>query len=173
MKPHKGMRPQDVVILLKIIAKGNVPWQNKDLASELSMSSSEITESLNRSQIAELIDPTKKEVNTHSLINFLVYGLRYVFPSKPGALVRGVPTAHSAPVMKAIFDSEEHFVWSDSEGTVKGQLIEPLYNTVPKAAKIDAKLYDLLAITDVFRVGHDKEIKIAKDLLRNMANGKT
>jgi hypothetical protein len=60
MRNHSGMRPQDVPILLKIIAKGIEPWQNKDLAAELYFSASEISESLNRSLFARLIDFEKR-----------------------------------------------------------------------------------------------------------------
>jgi hypothetical protein len=169
MKPHKGMRPQDIVILLKIIAKGKYSWQYKDLANELGMSSSEITESLNRSFIAGLIDVTKKKVFSNSLIDFLIYGLRYVFPAQPGALVTGLPTAHSAPVMRNFFIADEQYVWSDAEGIIRGQAIEPLYSTVPKAAKTDEKLYDLLALTDVLRVGRVREIKVAKELILELS----
>ena len=56
------MRPHDVVILLKIVAKGNASWFNKDLANELYISQSEISESLNRSKIAGLISGDKKQV---------------------------------------------------------------------------------------------------------------
>lgn len=169
MKSHKGMRPQDVVILLKIIAKGVEPWQNKDLAYELSVSSSEITESLNRSQIASLIDNSKKKVFINSLLDFLVFGLRYVFPAQPGAVVRGIPTAHSAPILKSHFSADEQYVWPDAEGKERGQAIEPLYSTVPKAAKKDIRLYELLALTDALRVGRTREIKIAKELLQKLA----
>ena len=49
MKKHNGMRPHDIVILLKIAAKGKTQWFMKDLSYELSISASEISESLNRS----------------------------------------------------------------------------------------------------------------------------
>jgi predicted transcriptional regulator len=56
MRKHNGMRPQDIVILLKIISKKDKPWQNKDLAKELIISPSEISESLGRSALAGLFD---------------------------------------------------------------------------------------------------------------------
>ncbi len=52
MRKHNGMRPQDIAVLLKIIANGNMNWHNKDLSLALSLSASEISESLNRSQVA-------------------------------------------------------------------------------------------------------------------------
>jgi hypothetical protein len=60
MRKHNGMRPQDIVDLLKIMGSGDTSWQNKDLSWALSLSASEITESLNRSQIAGLVDGKKK-----------------------------------------------------------------------------------------------------------------
>ncbi len=38
MKKHSGMRPQDIVILLKILVVRNSPWRIIDLASSLDMS---------------------------------------------------------------------------------------------------------------------------------------
>jgi predicted transcriptional regulator len=51
MKAHQGVRPHDIVVLLKIISLDK-NWLNKDLASSLYISNSEISESLNRSMIA-------------------------------------------------------------------------------------------------------------------------
>ena len=44
MRKHNGMRPQDIVVLLKIAAKKNAPWMMKDLAAELKISPSEVSE---------------------------------------------------------------------------------------------------------------------------------
>jgi hypothetical protein len=171
MKPHRGMRPQDIIILLKIIAKGTEPWFNKHLAAELHMSASEVTESLNRSQQVGLLSPSKNIVMVAALLDFLMFGLRYVYPTQPGALVKGMPTSHSAPVLAKYFPANEKFVWPDADGTERGQAIEPLYPTVPQAAREDRLLYDLLALTDVFRVGKTREIKMAKDLLDKIIHG--
>jgi hypothetical protein len=48
MKQHNGIRPQDIVILLKISAKGKQNWQMKDLASELSISAGEVCLAMDR-----------------------------------------------------------------------------------------------------------------------------
>src|SRR5688500_14655127 len=101
MRQHNGMRPQDVVVLLKIIAKEEQVWQNKNLASELFISPAEISESLNRSGIAGLIErEKKKKVYRQSLMEFLEHGLHYVFPAFPGAMMNGIYTAHSHPFMQ-------------------------------------------------------------------------
>jgi predicted transcriptional regulator len=97
VKRHNGMRPLDIVVLLKIIALEQTDWLKKDLAEWLQISASEVSESLNRSEIAGLVDGTHRSVMRRSLLEFLQFGLRYVFPQQPGALVVGMPTAHSAP----------------------------------------------------------------------------
>jgi len=135
MKAHKGMRPHDVAILLKILALGQQDWMNKDLARDLFISPSEITESLFRSQFAGLINASRKKVFVSALEDFLVFGLKVVFPVQPGAMVKGLPTAHAAPVLKKYFSSEEIYVWPDANSKERGMMIEPLYPGTVEAAK--------------------------------------
>lgn len=162
------MRPQDIPILLKIIAKGQGQWQNKDLSYELSLSSSEISESLNRSLIAGLINSEKKKVHRQSLLEFIEHGLRYTFPASPGSILNGFPTAHSHPFFQQYFDTSSIYVWPDVEGEERGQFIEPLFKNAVNASQTDENLYKMLALTDVFRVGKPREIKVARDELKKM-----
>ena len=170
MKQHNGMRPHDIVVLLKIIALGKQPWLNKDLAGTLFISQSEISESLNRSQIAGLLDPSKRKVFKSALLDFLQHGFKYVYPAQPGAIQKGLPTAHSAPVLNKLFTSEEIFVWPYENGQVRGQVIQPLYPGVPKTVLNDHVLYDLLAICDVLRIGRTREIKTAITIMESIFN---
>jgi len=165
MRKHNGMRPQDIVILLKIIALGDKPWQLKDLARDLFISPSEVSESLNRSHFAGLIDYNKKRVSRQNLMEFLQYGLSYVFPQEPGAMVNGMATAHSHPKMRSQFASDHLYVWPDSFGKERGLAIEPFYRRQAEAAKMDEKLYSLLALVDVLRVGRRREITSAIEKL--------
>ena len=156
------MRPQDILILLKILSMENEQWLNIDVARGLKISQSEISESLERSKIAKLIDPEKRCVFRTALLEFLVYGLKYVFPVLPGPLVRGIPTSHSAPpLLDYISQGSEIYVWPDPEGDHRGQSIIPLYRTVPQAVKEDSKLYELLVLTDAIRVGRAREVNFA------------
>lgn len=169
MRKHNGMRPQDIVILLKIIALDNKPWQNKDLARSLYISGSEISEALHRNELAGLIDYKKKRVNRQSLMEFLEHGLHYVFPQYPGTMVTGMPTAHCHPFMQQYFNAELQYVWPDSEwGEVRGLTIEPLYSGQVKAAREDAELYKMLALLDVIRVGRLREVHIAIEELHKI-----
>ena len=167
MKKHSGMRPHDIVVLLKIAAKGKENWYMKDLAYELKISASEVSESINRSVIAGLIAQDKKRLMTLALLDFLEYGLKYVYPQQPGALVRGLPTAHSAPPLNHDIVSEEPYVWPYAEGKVRGQAIEPLHPNVPQACLLDTKFYELMALCDALRVGKAREKNIAMQELKS------
>jgi hypothetical protein len=166
MKSHNGMRPQDVVILLKILTIYKPDWQYRDLAESLSISISEISESLNRSHIAGLIDVNRKKVFNQSLMEFIEYGLHYVFPQMPGTLVTGMGTAHSHSFYKKKIISDLNFVWPDEDGDLRGLAIQPLYKSVVKAARKDEVLYKLLASVDIIRVGKTRERKIALEELK-------
>ena len=168
MRKHNGMRPQDVPILLKIIAMREKLWQGKDLAAELYISPSEISESLHRSLMAGLVNVEKRRVHRQSLLEFIEYGLRYVFPAIPGSIVNGLPTAHSHPFIKQFIDTSSIYVWPDPHGDKRGQSIEPLFKNATKASYVDEDFYKMLALIDVFRVGKTREIKIARDELKKI-----
>lgn len=166
MKKHNGMRPHDIVVLLKIASKKDDDWLMKDLAIELGISASEISESLNRSAIAGLIAQDKKRLMKLALLDFLVHGLRYVYPQKPGAIVRGIVTAHSALPLSKEIASNELYVWPYAEGNVRGQLIEPLHPKVPEACLKDPFFYELMALCDALRVGRSREKNLAIEELK-------
>jgi len=166
MKKHNGMRPQDIVVLLKIVALQTDDWRNIEIATSLHISPSEVSEALNRCKIAKLIDSKKRRVNINSFTEFLVYGLKYVFPTEPGAIVKGIPTAHSAsPIKEHISSDTDIYVWANAKGTHRGQAIEPLYKTLPQIVQEDKLFYELLTIVDTIRVGRVREIQIAIDEL--------
>lgn len=157
MNEHKGMRPQDVAVLLKVVALGAEPWQGIGLAAALRLSAAEVSNSLKRSAMAGLLDAGKRRVAKGALLEFLKHGLPYVFPVRPGGLVRGVPTAHSAPPLQAKFMAEEHYVWPHAKGSMQGQGITPLYPGAVEAALDDPALHELLALADALRVGRTRE----------------
>ena len=168
MKKHSGMRPHDIVILLKIAAKGKESWFMKDLSQELSISASEVSESLNRSAIAGLISKDKKQLMKMALLDFLQYGLKYVYPQQPGAIVRGLATAHAGPPLNKRIVSAEPYVWPYVKGKTRGESIEPLHPKVPEACLKDELFYQYMALIDALRVGRSREKVLALDALQNM-----
>lgn len=172
MRKHNGMRPHDIPILLKIVSKGNSAWLMRDLSYELKISGGEISYSIQRSTIAGLIGAEKRKVNKLALIDFLEYGLQYVFPEKPGAVTRGMPTAHSGPPLNQKINSEEAFVWPFAEGKVRGQSIEPLHPNIPQACLQDKEFYELMTLVDAIRVGKVRERRLALEMLKmKLKNG--
>lgn len=171
MKNHNGMRPQDVVILLKLSTMNVENLRFADIAESLKISASEVSESLERSRMARLVSDNKRELYRSSFMEFLQNGLKYVFPVSPGSMVRGMATAHTAPPLNGIIMAQNDvFVWPTSKGDTRGQSIVPLYKTVPEASMKDAKLYELLALTDAIRVGRVREVNIAIEELKKRIN---
>jgi len=168
MSSPSGLRPQDVVVLLKMAASKERSWRLIDLAQELGLSLSEVSMALERSRRARLLDSTKKKINWQAFSEFVVHGLKYAYPVEPGPLCRGVPTAHSAPPLSSeiVSNDEDQYVWPFGDGTVRGQAIEPLYSSVPQAALKDAALHQLLALVDALRVGRARERQIAAEELK-------
>jgi hypothetical protein len=161
-----SMKPQDVVILLKIIALNTDNWQQKPLAEALKMSQSEVSQSVARSKYAGLLDGSGKKVMCLAFMDFLQYGLACVFPQKPGPVVRGLPTAHSAGPLNTVILSDESYVWPWAKGKVRGHGIVPLYSSVPEAVVLDDKLYELLALADALRIGRARERNLAVNELK-------
>ena len=160
------MRPQDVLVLLKIISLNDPEFKLIDFAQSIGISLSEVSDSISRSVFAHLIAPDKKTPMRKAIYEFLVHGLPYVFPVRPGALVVGMPTAHSAPPLSATFGTADPVVWAAPEGEIKGQNIPSFHPKQTYAATVDNKLYELLALTDALRIGKAREKKIAEEELR-------
>lgn len=159
---RNNLKPQDILILLKIVVLGKQSWFHHTIAQELGISQSEVSQSLNRSRYAGLIDASRKKVNKLAFTEFLLHGVAYAFPQQPGAIVRGVLTAHAAAPLNEIIKSDEKYVWPYAKGLERGQAIEPLYNTVVAATLADKELYELLTLVDAIRVGRIREKEIAK-----------
>lgn len=155
-----------MVVLLKIATLKDQMWFGKDLAAALFISPSEVSESLNRSSFAGLLDTDKRKLMRQSFLEFLEHGFKFVFPIQPGPMVRGMPTAHSAPPLNTLIQSGEFYVWPYELGEQRGQAIEPLHPGVIKAVKIDTALYELLSLIDSIRIGRTREQHIALQELK-------
>jgi hypothetical protein len=168
MRNYFSLKPQDVLVLLKLILWRSREWRQNELASELGLSAAELVHSLERLQRSQLLDESKKNPRRSATLEFLSFGLKYVFPAEIGRIVRGMPTAHSALPLsqKLISDDMNQFVWTSDEGSAHGMMMTPLYPTVPMAAAKDAALYELLALVDSLRIGRPREQKMAIEELR-------
>ncbi|RZU97865.1 hypothetical protein [Spiribacter vilamensis] len=141
------------------------------LAEATGISKSQVSLALQRCLEVGLVRKDRKtgvpRANARALFNFIVHGLRYVFPAKPGEITRGIATTFAAPVLEGqLYSSGElPMVWPDARGNNKGQAIEPLFKSVPFAVRRDPELYAMLALVDAIRLGHPRESKVAAERL--------
>ena len=164
-----NLKPQDVLVLLKLVALGNEPWTYASLAADLEMSSSQIHSAIQRAIRSELAYESDDRISVHvrNLEEFLIHGMRYVFVPQRGAKSRGMATLTSAPPIASLFlDNDEPIVWPDPSGNVRGESLTPIYKTAPEAARNDPELYELLVIADALRAGRAREKQVAKKELK-------
>lgn len=164
------LKPQDVVVLLKLVALGQQAWTFQRLATELSVSQSEVHAGVRRAVAARLMTDATSAAGQpvrSALLEFLVHGVKYAYPAERGGLTRGVATGYAAPPLNAVIvgSNDPPPVWPYAEGSVRGYALAPLYRTVPQAALRDAQLYELLALVDAIRDGRARERKLAAEAL--------
>lgn len=170
------LKPQDIVVVLKLLANGFNPWSYASLGEELVMSPSHVHASVARAETSHLLaalnvssSPRQRgrgvlpEPNKSNLQEFLIHGVKYAFPVQRGGITRGVPTAEAASPLKEHFPENLPLppVWPYAKGTVRGVTFEPLYSNVPEASLRDAALYRLLILVDAIREGRTREREIA------------
>ncbi|MGX9943172.1 hypothetical protein ACTG4Q_11935 [Bradyrhizobium denitrificans] len=184
------MKSQDIVVLLKLASLedgakengyepppagpfgGEDPYSVRGLETALGISKTEISASLKRSIASGLAIRDRKtdrpRPNRRLLCEFIVHGVRFVFPAKLGTTQRGVPTAFAAPVLRESLHSAGSliFVWPYARAKEMGQSLEPLFKSVPEAAEKDHRLYAYLALIDAIRLGNSRESNHASDLFK-------
>lgn len=141
------------------------------VAGELGMSASEFHAAVQRLGRAGLVDQKKRRVRQGAVREFLIHGLRYVFPVAMGGLTRGIPTSYAAPPLSQLlsFANENIPVWPDASREQPGYAVEPLHPSAPRAVRRDSRLYEVLALIDALRDGRARERQIAeKELLKRI-----
>ena len=166
------LKPQDIVILLKLVTLRGHPWTTRSLAPQVFISHSEVFEGIKRLSTARLVNPSDNTPQKRSLEELLIHGVKYVFPPDRGGLTRGVPTSYAAPPLCALISSSAAPpVWPHPMGKVRGYAFSPLYKTVPEAAALDERLYEMLALVDAIRDGQVREAALAVKELQQRLRG--
>jgi hypothetical protein len=162
------LKPQDILILIKLVALGEAEWSYPSLGVELSMSPSEVHSGLKRAVAARLMDEQRRRPVKRALEEFLIHGVKYAYPPSRGGLTRGMPTSFAGPPLRDLLVSSDQVppVWPDPEGEEQGYEFSPLYKSVPKAAARDSKLYELLVLVDAIRDSRARERQIAINELK-------
>src|SRR5690554_2955995 len=99
------MKSQDVALLLKLIClkkRESEPWEYtvRGLEESTGISKSQVNSSLNRCVDVGLALKAASDglmdVNRQALVDFVIHGLRFVFPARLGPPVRGMRTGLTA-----------------------------------------------------------------------------
>ena len=164
------IKPQDILVLLKLVVLGRRDWAYNKVAVELDMSSSEVHAACKRALAANLASKENNKItpNIGNLEEFITHGLKYAFVAERGEMTRGIPTAHAAAPLSELIvgDDEPVPVWPDANGKVRGMAFLPLYKSAPHAALKDEELYRMLALVDAIRGGRARERKIALEEIK-------
>ena len=168
-----NLKPQDVVVALKLCAYPDARPAMSVIANDLGLSPSEVHGAIGRLRASRLLHgPNLKDrPNISALEEFLIHGLKYAFPAEHGEVTRGIPTSYAAEPLKSEVSTSNDLplVWPWHEGNTRGIGLEPLYRTVPQAALHDSKLYQFLALVDAIRDGRARERKLAeRDLVQRL-----
>lgn len=168
MRQAAGLKPQDIVVLLKILIWQSRSWRQVDLAEEVGLSQTEVSFALNRLARSGLLDASKKRPMKLALTEFLIHGLRYVYPPELGGMGRGMATAysHGSLAKRLVVSEGDRVVWPDPQGDVRGQILQPLYPTVTSAARKDPELHEWLALIDTVRIGPVRARNLAVERIR-------
>ncbi|MDN4546538.1 MarR family transcriptional regulator [Pseudomonas sp. C32] len=154
------------------VSSWNERYSLRALSASLGLSKSEVSNSMARCREAGLLtndyDTSLPKVNRRELVKITEHALKYFYPVKLGAMVRGIPTGFAAPALSKSLKSAGGLipVWPNAFGSERGQAIEPLYKTVPDAVKKDRTLYHYLALVDAIRVGGPRECAVAVNILK-------
>jgi len=166
------MKGVDILVALLLASEPDTRWDYALIGRALGIGSATAHRAVQRLIRAGLVWPDSRNVRRLALEEFLVHGLKYVFPTAPGPRSLGVPTAHSAPVMegKVAAAVSDLLVWPWPEGSARGASVEPLHESAPGAALERPALHDLLALADVLRLGRPREVDAARESLRARLN---
>ena len=168
--PQVVLRPQDLVVLLRLSLEQGMPPTYAVLGGELGLTASEVHAGLERAASAQLARKDaagKATVVREALRMFVQHGARYCFPATRGEMTRGMPTGYAAAPLKDLImqPNEPPPVWPHKTSSVRGAAFYPLYPTVPDAATSNPALYELLVLFDAVRGGSPRERAIALQLL--------
>lgn len=160
------LKGQDIVLLLALVGGGR-DASVRALAERVGYDVGGTHRALQRLREAGLYVPDGRRVPTAAAEEFLLHGLKYVFPAKRGSETRGVPTAWAARPLSGRLAATADLppVWPHPAGETRGIALEPLHPIVPEAALSDPALWERLALVDALRAGDARSRGLAEGLL--------
>ncbi|TCK62303.1 hypothetical protein [Seleniivibrio woodruffii] len=167
------MKEADIYVLLSFLVKKNSNKETiRDWQERSGLSKAVLGRSMKFLKTAKLV--ADDEPVYRNIEEFLVHGFPYVFPIEKGRVTRGFISGIDATTLKGDFvDNEYPIVWAHPEGNVKGFSVPPLHKAIPEMIaqnRLEQKVYEMLALLDVLRVGQRREIEAAKKRLKELLN---
>lgn len=161
------IKGQDVLILLKLLGEHD-RWTVRSLGDSLDIDPAGVHRALKRLEQAGLVDVGDHRVNRSNAEEFLIHGLKYLFPARQEGLSRGVPTAWAAPPLshELVQVDEPPPVWPDPRGERRGVALQPLHEKAVDVARRDPALAEKLALLDAIRLGDGRVRSLAAKRLR-------
>lgn len=163
MPQNMDLHDLDMAVAAALVTEPGASFPR--LVELLGMSPSTAHGAVGRLAHAGLLRPGTRVVNGLALREFLVHGLRYAFAARPGAAVRGVPTAHAGPALAGHVVAEAPYVWPSPQGEAIGPAVRPLYHKAVELPHRSPAVYEILSAMDALRVGRARERKVAADVI--------
>lgn len=165
-----SLKPQDLAIALKLVVLRGERLPYRELGQQMRLSQFEAHAATQRLLAARLVVDVEGVFRPVIAVlePFMLYGAPYAFPPVRGEMTIGFPTAYGVSPLKekVMFSDENPPVWPHPEGTHRGLTLQPLYESLPLAARDDKALYELLALLDALRIGQARERELAAGLLQ-------
>lgn len=167
------LKPHDILVTLKLLQtqESDTAPTYAELATALKLSASEVhsavTRALESGLLRKPLPPAKRTMPVPAkaaLAEFLISGVKYVWPATRGALTRGVPTAGSLAGVAQLLGMPEPpapLVWAYPEGQIRGESLQPLYARAAEITLHDPELHEWLALIDIMRLKTGREAALA------------
>lgn len=169
------LKPQDVVVAIALGVKGQNERERltfrimSDLTGLSIGEISNVYKRLGNLRLIGAVETTSAyRMNTAALAEFLCFGIRYYSYPKPLGYGRGIATGWNCAALQQkslMLPRDTPLVWPVAGGDDVGEQISPLHDCAIKASSKDEKIYRLLALVDIMRLGTSRELEVARPLL--------
>jgi hypothetical protein len=163
------LKGQDIVLLLLLVGDPDI-GSTQRIADELGVSVATAHRAVHNLSDAGLYDRGRRRVPEAAAEEFLIHGVKYLFPPVRGSETRGVAAAWAAaPLAEKLAEDNLPPVWPHPTGDRRGIALEPLHPVVPGLALRNEQLWERLALVDAIRAGDARVRRLAeKALVENL-----
>jgi biotin operon repressor len=169
MRQNRVIKPQDIVILGKLISEKLWPSQ-KEIAESLNLSQAEISHALKTLDQIGLINLSTKKINKLAVTEFLTHALKYLYPIEKKGSGRGILVGPSSSFFKDKVQSDEYnYIWPNSNGENKGIVVTPLLPELSSTVLSNEIMFQFLNVVEVFRgLGGVRHVQVAQKILKDI-----